>query len=75
MADRYVLERKDLDILKDVMCALASGRYLDDDKLKDLSGKIEWVLRRAQDLGETSAPASTGTHGSVAPGPMRQRSF
>jgi len=71
MADRFVLERKDLDILKDVMCALASGRYMDDEKLKDLSGKIEWVLRRAQE--DPSAQASSG--GSISPGSMRQRSF
>jgi hypothetical protein len=72
MAERFVLERKDLDILKDVMCALASGRYLDDEKLKDLSGKIEWVLRHAQELGDGH---STQGGGSVPPGSMRQRSF
>ena len=53
MADqRYVLERADLDQLRDVMLELGSGRFMDSDKLGEHAKKIEGVLRRANELHE-----------------------
>jgi hypothetical protein len=53
MADqRYVLERADLDQLRDVMLELGSGRFMDSDKLGEHAKRIEGVLRRANELQE-----------------------
>ena len=54
MADqRYVLERTDLDELRNVMLELGSGRFMDSDKLGEHARKIEGVLRRANELPES----------------------